>query len=326
MSRHWLASVPIDYKKGERPWANTDDPGVQAVILTAIEQGLIWFVHLATECRMWSCARTTGTSPVPVGVVQFTAQVLEKVEGYNTNRRASPWQPIFVSIENPFPSGLFDVTAIAKPAQSLGLELVRYECCAWGATYRKCSQLRTNMRALAALGQRCKDLPEHTHEQLEGTVRIMGGPAVPAPGSTTKAHRPQAAGGPAPGSHTVSVWKTSLAAAYPPAFCRRFAQILKREAPPGALRPPGAPTLSAEWQRWLMTASGHQNYPLIELPTCPAAFQSGWEEAVGVWNHQTAQGRRGHPLTATHKKRPAAHKKSPAAHQERPAAAQGSTG
>ena len=54
--------VPIDRSNGE--WADTDNPWLRGCLLMLIELGLIWYVHLATECKLWSKARSTGKAPV----------------------------------------------------------------------------------------------------------------------------------------------------------------------------------------------------------------------------------------------------------------------
>ena len=59
--------VPIERSNGKHPWADTDNPWTRGVLLMLIELGLIWYVHLATECKSWSRARSTGKASVPVG-------------------------------------------------------------------------------------------------------------------------------------------------------------------------------------------------------------------------------------------------------------------
>ena len=85
---------------------------------------------------------------------------------------------MFWSLENPFSSGLFEfppiaaevsplppapggepVPAPAPGGQSLQVIQVRYERCAWGASFKKPSEFRTNFAPLQALGKRCKEPP-----------------------------------------------------------------------------------------------------------------------------------------------------------------------
>ena len=200
--------VPIEKDLGA--WANVANPVVQAVILTAIASGLIWYVHLATPCTPWSKARTTSRKPPSMAEVWFTKKVLEAARKNN----------VYWSLENPYGSGLFDFPPIAEelrkfsslpvpggadlPAPGGGSAVdaqapvtgggstvdaqapvtgggspvdarapatggeatsasgaiqVRYECCAWGATFQKKSELRTNFPPLQELGKRCKERP-----------------------------------------------------------------------------------------------------------------------------------------------------------------------
>ena len=137
--------VPIERNSG--PWADTDRPEVQALILLAIERGLIWYIHLATECKMWSRARTTSTKAVSFAVVWFTLKVLRHAQKFK----------VHFSIENPYPSPLFDWPPLVSQLEAMEAITVRFDCCAFGATYRKMSQFRTNFKPLQALGKQCKD-------------------------------------------------------------------------------------------------------------------------------------------------------------------------
>ena len=137
---------------------------------------------------------------------------------------------------------------------------VLYDNCAWGATYRKCSELRTNCPPLCSLGRTCADVTsEHVHEHLEGTVRI-----------------PRAGGG------FQTVWKTALAAKYPPQLCSEWARCLTQVAPPSAQTPPGAVALSPQWLPWLSATTGipASKIPPFCIPTLPEHFTSGMDPNV----------------------------------------------
>lgn len=266
--------VPIDNMDGERPWADVDNPVVQAVLLAAIDAGLLWYIHLATPCKLWSGARTTGLSLVPIGVIAFTVMVLERVAAWND--RASQWQrkPMIVSLENPAGSMLFSVPEVESAMKKLGMRAITYSCCAFGACYKKDSVIWTN-GPLSALGRQCSDLPPHTHEILEGTAILRG-----ADGKRKK------------------VWKTSLSAAYVPDLCREWAELLRRAAPPGASG--HATLLEPDWQTWLLQATGTSS-PMLPLPVCPPKFVVPWASAEEQWGKYA------------HMKRPAAARKRPAA-------------
>ena len=258
------AIVPIEAADGQRPWADTNNPWVRAVLLTIIELGLVWYVHLATECKLWSNARTTGLKPVPVGVVFFTIQVLQAMASYNLGSKsseASPWQLdfIYVSIENPWPSKLFFVKQIEQLLETLGAIIVKYDNCPFGANYKKRSQLRTNMVALTKLSKFCSH-PPGTHDVLEGTVTIVKEGKL------------------------VNVWKTSLAAKYVPALCREWVEIMRSCAPKQAFTPPNQAVVQPHWQILLMECTGTTGN-LLPQPTCPAKFVCPWANAVKIWCH-----------------------------------------
>ncbi len=284
--------VPIERAKGKHAWADTNNPWVRAVLLVAIDLGLIWYVHLATDCRMWSGARTTGTTPVPVGPVFFTMQVLQAVVNYNLRPKsseASPWQLplIYISIENPWKSKLFSIGEMEHLLTTLDTITIKYDCCSYGANYKKRSQLRTNMKALTKLGKLCCH-PPGTHEVLEGIVSIMEE------------------------GRLVSVWKTSLAAQYVPRLCREWAEILRSHAMEQAFAPAGEPALSHHWQVWLMDSTRVMD-DLLPQPICPATFVCPWAGAHRVWSHNRAKRRRGQRVDgATRNPDPGARKQVPA--------------
>ena len=256
------AIVPIEGADGQRPWADTNNPWVRAVLLTIIELGLVWYVHLATECKLWTNARTTGLKQVPVGVVFFTIQVLQALASFNPrfkSSEASPWQLdlIYMSIENPWPSKLFFVQQIKQLLATLGAIVVKYDNCPFGANYKKRSQLRTNMVALTKLSKFCPH-PPGTHDVLEGTVTIMKEGKL------------------------VNVWKTSLAARYVPGLCREWVEIMRCCAPMQAFTPPGQAAVHPHWQILLMECTGTTSN-LLPQPTCPAKFVCPWADAVKIW-------------------------------------------
>ena len=242
--------TPIDNKEGDRPWADVSNPVVQAILMAVIDSGLIWYVHLATPCKLWSGARQSARKAVSTDVVEFTIKILKRVALYNRAPSQRQGQPIYVSIENPDNSLLFSVPELCEAMETLKMTDVRYSCCAFGASYQKNSVIWTNA-PLQPLARRCADQPAHEHQDaLQGkvTVEIDG--------------------------KRKSVWKTTLSAAYVPDLCRAWATCLKGFAPEGAFRKPG---MDPAWQNWLMTATGH-DFPLLPSPTCPPAFVAPWAD------------------------------------------------
>ena len=98
-------------------------------------------------------------------------------------------------------------------------------------------------------------MPAHTHpDKLNGTVTVV------------LDGRPQ------------TVWKTSLAAKYAPDLCFKWASILAKSAPKGAL----GGEMNPVWQMLLMVVSGTVDLPMPP-PTCPSTFTTGWEAATTEW-------------------------------------------
>ena len=108
-----------------------------------------------------------------------------------------------------------------------------YDCCAWGASYRKRSELRTNVPQLKRLQRACFDMPEHTHEHLDGKVTFL----------TDRGSRK-------------SIWKTKLAGKYVPEWCHAYARIIFEIAPERARVHGGRQSWSLAWQRQLVVATG----------------------------------------------------------------------
>ena len=236
---------PVDMLSGE--WFDSSNRQVARCILDWLQAGLVWYVHLATPCAWASRARTTAKSCGSLWPLWFTAEVLKGVLA----------RQLFFSIEDPKGAWLFEVPISVELLAKLKACRVLYDNCAWGATYRKCSELRTNCPPLCSLGRTCADVTsEHVHEHLEGTVRI-----------------PRAGGG------FQTVWKTALAAKYPPQLCSEWARCLTQVAPPSAQTPPGVVALSPQWLPWLSAATGifASKIPPFRIPTLPEHFTSGMD-------------------------------------------------
>ena len=138
--------VPIDKNNG--PWADVSNPCVAAVLLFALEEGLFWYIHLGTECKMWSNARTRSSSACSLDVVSFTTAVLRGIK-----RCINRGHQVWFSIENPMSSKLFDVTCVKQLLDELSAIAVRYECCAWGATFQRhpsCAQISNRLLVWAS--------------------------------------------------------------------------------------------------------------------------------------------------------------------------------
>ncbi len=138
-------NVVVPIEKANGPWSDVSRPEVQAAILSLLESKRVWYCHLATPCTRWSRARRTATSSLDWVVVAFTVSVLKMCRQ----------QGIFVSLENPAGSGLFTFGPVHAELEALRCFSVRFDCCAWGANYKKATELWTNYQPLTQLARRC---------------------------------------------------------------------------------------------------------------------------------------------------------------------------
>ena len=252
--------VPLDNALGGRPWADVTDPRVWAIIMACIDAGLIWYIHMATPCKLWSAARSTGTAVENVNVVMFTEAVFARIACFN--RLARPWQHrIHVSLENPKGSLLFSLKRIGDAMQTLRMERILFSCCAYGASYQKNTELWSTMAEMKSLARSCSDMPEHAHDTLEGKVVLEDGSTA---------------------------WKTSLAAAYVPDLCRAWANCLSQAAPASAK---GCGNLSSAWQEWFMEATECED-TYLRTPICPSHFVSPWQGLEPVWKEDGSAAKR----------------------------------
>ena len=235
--------VPCELANGN--WFNLTCVRVQNLILRWIFEGRIWYVHLGTPCTRWSVARS-ALCPEPVGglaAARFTVRVVEAC------RKAR----VFYGIENPRSSRLWGWAPLVRALRRSGGFWVDFPQCAYGTPYQKPTRLATNLPALAALTRRCT-CGRHA-EYLQGLARIDGR----------------------------WTWKTSLASAYPPAFCRSYAGLLAAVAPARARRGPSEPLLSQRWERLLAASVGARPQQHLVAPSCPLRYRLPWRGAERRW-------------------------------------------
>ena len=138
-------AMPIEKEVGV--WCDVEDERVQTCVLQWLQTQQVWYVHLATPCTKYSRARTTGTKDLSRTPLDFTAAVLKIVHK----------RKLLFSLENPSHSGLFREPAIRKHLEDLGAVSLEFDACAWGANYKKSTEIRTNVPALTNLQKFCQD-------------------------------------------------------------------------------------------------------------------------------------------------------------------------
>ena len=130
--------------------------------------------------------------------------------------------------------------------------------CAYGAAWKKPTGLCSNLPNFASAVRRCPGCKRHVI--LQGSVFVEG---------------------------VGWRWRTSYAAAYPPALCRAVARVLGDAAPPSAYSGPGEPLLAPAWEDELRRAAGAGEAgpsAAVALPSLPRRATLGWEGASRSWD------------------------------------------
>ena len=209
----------------------------------------VWCIHFGTPCKIWSVASPAESSEQAAGFAcaVVTLRLLRLCTRYK----------IHFSLENPASSALFRWPPFARFLRQHCVSSVVIHYCRWGASYLKPTRVVSSIAALDALETRC--LGGHHHEHLQGVVKVQQG------------------------EKQVTMWKTSLAGAYPPALCHAWAKLLARVAPPSAAIGDRADSMSSHWEVDLCAATGLESAILLKCPVCPAKWVDLWPASTGAW-------------------------------------------
>ena len=239
---------PMELKLGE--WHDLTDPRVQAVVMDWVGRGLIWCVWFGTPCTRWSSARTTGgvgnsVDRVGLACTHFTIRLAKLCFR----------KGCFYVLENPKTSKIFDYPPLKDMLARHSASSAIFDQCVFGMPYRKSTRLVGTLPGLETWSHRCTcTVP---HEVLSGLAVMPFGLKV----------RP--------------VWKTTLAGAYSPSFCRFAAAALRAVAPPGAFHQHGPPLLAASWSADLCRSIGRTFHGRVDIPSLPSRDECPWADAVG---------------------------------------------
>lgn len=247
LQRGLRVGAPIDIKNGA--WCDMLNGQVESVVRRWITGRKLWFIHFGTPCTPWSVAKGGKRSPADRAALRcarVTMRLLQLCVKHHVH-----W-----SIENPYSSGLFRWAPLHRFLVKYSRASAVYDCCAFGATYQKPTRVDSSLPDLDALARPCPG--GHAHEHLQGTVRIRSG------------------------SGLKTVWKTTLAGAYPPGVCHLFAELLVPQAPAGA-RSDGPAVLSSEWEAELRRAAGDPAEPCCPTPKCPRRWTPLWPSSAPSW-------------------------------------------
>ena len=275
-------ACPLELKHGDH--FNVLDSRVEKVIRHWIVSGKLWYVHFATPWTIWSVATGSQAFDRNQGFkcAIFTLRILKLVVSHQ----------IAFSIGNPASSALFKWPPMRRFLDKHAKTWAMVHYCRSGGPYHNPTLIVSNIADLRQLDSRC----QYTSPVSSASGRIAQ-MEVKTPlsfsGSSSGhlgGHRHQATVSVLRNGATTSTWKTSLAGAYPPAFCHAWARILARVAPPGAACPDGADCMSKDWEADLCRAAGTCNQSTCPTPTCPDAWvelgpsdSSGWGSSWGPW-------------------------------------------
>lgn len=139
---------------------------------------------------------------------------------------------------------------------------VLIDYCGFGCRYRKRTRLITSLPCLQSIAHKCDG--SHFHEHLQGTVR--------------------------PGGSSPPVWKTSLAARYPPQLCWAWARALLAAALAGAVADDGADSFLARWRLDRPRLAAGAQPPSTLAPCCPLYHVDEWSVEDVQWEPPRGQG------------------------------------
>ena len=153
-------------------------------------------MHLGTPCTVWSIARrgirnwakARQKEEVSIALTIFSVEV------YRECCRCG----VGVSIENPLSSKIWEFFLVRELAALPNSRFIAFDLCRFGSEYRKPTGLLTTVAALEQLALRCNH--SYRHIPAAGSVRVRDG------------------------GRYRWVARTTLAGAYPPQLCRKWAQ------------------------------------------------------------------------------------------------------
>ena len=225
-------------------------PRVLRQVIRWIRQRRFFCLSFGTPCTFWSVAtgRARGKhAEQGIQAAKITIRLIRELEKVNG----------FWVVENPASSALWSWPPMMKQIRRSRAAEVVLHMCAFGACYRKATQLAGTLPGLASLGRTCPG--DHYHEQLRGTVKLLEG------------------------GKWVSKWRTTLANPYPPPLCRALAQLVRKAAP--AVRTVDVRSDLQRWQAALFEARGCKgDFTPGPRPCCPRGCPRAWPADSAGWD------------------------------------------
>ena len=224
-------------------------PSVIRQLVRWIRSGKLWYIHFGTPCTAWSVTTASTSKPkheaLGLTAIRVTLRLVAECFRHN----------VFWTLENPWSSGMFRYAPVARLLRRPSVAHAYIDMCEYQAHYKKPTAVIGTLPELHLLSRSC--LGGHVHDILQGTVHVGG-------------HK---------------VWRTSLAAAYPPALCRRWAGLALEAAPASAWRPPGD-NGHADLCRWeaCVASTASCTGPVGQfIPKCPRGHPREWPADAAGW-------------------------------------------
>ncbi|CAK0888003.1 unnamed protein product, partial [Prorocentrum cordatum] len=163
------------------------------------------------------------------------------------------------SLENPAGSKLFNWDPLADFLKTSGGNWALLHYCRYGCTYKKPTYLVSSLPEITSLERLCPG--NHSHEILQGKESLA------SPSGAIRSH-----------------WKTSLAGAYRPELCRRWARLLAACAPRAARCAHAGDPLGDHWETELAANfPGGGVQPQRPQPSCPSESPPEWPASAPQW-------------------------------------------
>ena len=227
---------PMDSKYG--PHCDLTDRRVQRLVEHWLKSGEVWWIHIGLPCTRWvPVGGNRDPLPADRSLVSFTVRVL----------RLCRARGIFATFENPPASRVWRWPALERELPFLAFPKLLFDSCRFGAPFKKPGAIAGSLPGLGLLALRCCCQGRHRVE-LQGKVRH------PTRGWT---------------------WRTTLAGAYLPRWCRLLAAAAGPDAPRGAFGRSTRDDLQA-WAHALASAAGAPEPRGVSAPICPQRFRLPW--------------------------------------------------
>ena len=232
----YRTGAPIDIRYG--PHCDMSLRSLQRYILRLIRQRRLWYLHLGTPCTRWvPVGGDRNPSALDISLAAFSVRCI----------RACRLHGVLYTFENPPASRIWKWGPLQRELAKAPYPKVVFDACRFGAPFKKPGGIAGSVPNLGALGLRCQCQQRHRYV-LQGLVRH------PSRGW---------------------IWRTALASAYLPQFCRALALLASHHAPQAA-RGRATEHDYAAWDHALAATAHRPQPPQRAVPRCPLRYRVPW--------------------------------------------------